>query len=161
MAFTAHDCRTRTALSEINMVPFIDIVLVLLIIFMVTAPVIQSGVEVHVPKTEFVRELSEERLVVSITKDETTYLQNDPVNINELVAKIREKNPKAAGLSIYVRADADAHVGALLRIMDVLKKGGIDNISMVTERLESTGSTGITESTENSRSSRPPKSKSK
>jgi biopolymer transport protein ExbD/biopolymer transport protein TolR len=57
MAFTAHDGKTRTTLSEINMVPFIDIVLVLLIIFMVTAPVIQSGVDVHVPKTEFTRTL--------------------------------------------------------------------------------------------------------
>ncbi len=87
MAFTAHDGKTRTTLSEINMVPFIDIVLVLLIIFMVTAPVIQSGVEVHVPKTEFVREIAEERLVVSITKDETIYLQNDPVNINQIGGK--------------------------------------------------------------------------
>ena len=136
MAFTTQDGKTRTALSEINMVPFIDIVLVLLIIFMVTAPVIQSGVEVHVPKTEFVREIAEERLVVSITRDETIYLQNDPVNIHELVAKIREKNPKIASPSIYVRADADAHVGALLRIMDNLKIGGIDNVSMVTEPLE-------------------------
>jgi biopolymer transport protein ExbD/biopolymer transport protein TolR len=136
MAFTTQDGKTRTTLSEINMVPFIDIVLVLLIIFMVTAPVIQSGVEVHVPKTEFVREIAEERLVVSITRDETIYLQNDPVNIHELVAKIRERNPKAASPSIYVRADADAHVGALLRIMDNLKIGGIDNVSMVTEPLD-------------------------
>ena len=136
MAFTAHDGKTRTTLSEINMVPFIDIVLVLLIIFMVTAPVIQSGVEVHVPKTEFVREIAEERLVVSIAQDETLYLQNDPVNINELVQKIRAKNPRVASPSIYVRADKDAHVGALLRIMDKLKIGGIDNVSMVTEPLD-------------------------
>ena len=134
MAFTTQDGKTRTALSEINMVPFIDIVLVLLIIFMVTAPVIQSGVEVHVPKTEFVREIAEERLVVSITKDET--LQNEPLNINDLVAKIHENNPKSACPSIYVRADADAHVGPLLRIMDKLKTGGIDNVSMVTEPLD-------------------------
>ena len=92
MAFTTQDGKTRTALSEINMVPFIDIVLVLLIIFRVTAPVIQSGVEVHVPKTEFVREIAEERLVISLARDETIYLQNESVNINELVPKIREKN---------------------------------------------------------------------
>jgi biopolymer transport protein ExbD/biopolymer transport protein TolR len=136
MAFTTQDGKTRTALSEINMVPFIDIVLVLLIIFMVTAPVIQSGVEVHVPKTEFVREIAEERLVISLARDETIYLQNDPVNINELVPKIREKNPKAASPSVYVRADMDAHVGSLLKIMDKLKIGGIDNVSMVTEPLD-------------------------
>lgn len=139
MAFTAQDGKTRTTLSEINMVPFIDIVLVLLIIFMVTAPVIQSGVEVHVPKTAFVREITEERLVVSITQDETIYLQNERVNIHDLVAKIRERNPKAGSQSIYVRADSDAHVGALLRIMDNLKIGGIDNVSMVTEPLDKKG----------------------
>jgi biopolymer transport protein TolR len=137
MAFTAHDGKTRTTLSEINMVPFIDIVLVLLIIFMVTAPVIQSGVEVHVPKTEFVREIAEERLVVTIKSDETVYLQNEAVNVNELVAKIHEKNPKASGQSIYVRADTDAHVGALMVIMGKLKAAGIDNVSMVTEPLDS------------------------
>ena len=136
MAFTAGNGRTQIALADINITPLVDVVLVLLIIFMVTAPVIQSGVEVHVPKTEFVREIAEERLVVSITRDETIYLQNDPVNIHELVAKIRERNPKAASPSIYVRADADAHVGALLRIMDNLKIGGIDNVSMVTEPLD-------------------------
>lgn len=135
MAFTANDGKTRTTLSEINMVPFIDIVLVLLIIFMVTAPVIQSGVEVNLPKTAFVREIAEERLVVSITRDETVYLQDKAINIHELVAKIREKNPQAASPSIYVRADADAHVGKLLQIMDTLKVGGISNVSMVTEPL--------------------------
>jgi biopolymer transport protein ExbD/biopolymer transport protein TolR len=93
-------------------------------------------VEVHVPKTEFVREIAEERLVISLARDETIYLQNESVNINELVPKIREKNPKAASPSVYVRADVDAHVGSLLRIMDKLKIGGIDNVSMVTEPLD-------------------------
>src|SRR5436190_10131963 len=117
MAFTAQNGTTRTTLAEINMVPFIDIVLVLLIIFMITAPVIQSGVEVHVPKTEFVREIAEVRLVVSLTKDQTIYLQNDPVNIHELVAKIHEKSPKATGQSIYLRGDADVSLGALFSIL--------------------------------------------
>src|SRR5215510_11691881 len=101
MAFTARDGTTRTALSEINMVPFIDIVLVLLIIFMVTAPVIQSGVEVHVPKTQFVREITEERLVISLTQNEKIYLQNDPVNINELVDKIKKRKPGEKNVSVY------------------------------------------------------------
>jgi|SRR5712671_115970 len=135
MAFTAQDGKTRTALSEINMVPFIDIVLVLLIIFMITAPVIQSGIEVKVPKTEFVREISEQRLVVSIKKDQTIYLQDDAVNINELTEKVRAKNPKAGGQSIYVRADEDVPFGILARVMDTLKVGGIDNVSLVTEPL--------------------------
>src|SRR5215471_16657267 len=121
MAFTARDGSTRTALAEINMVPFIDIVLVLLIIFMVTAPVIQSGVEVNLPKTQCVREIIGERLVISIREDETIYLQNDPVKLSELVDKIKEKKPGEKNISVYVRADTDAHVGALLGVMDKLK----------------------------------------
>ena len=136
MAFTAHDGKTRTTLSEINMVPFIDIVLVLLIIFMVTAPVIQSGVDVHVPKTEFTRDITEERMIVSITRDETVFLQGKSVNVNELADKIREKNPNKASLSVYVQADEDSHVGILAKVMAKLKAGGIENISLVTEPLE-------------------------
>src|SRR5215813_12423022 len=93
MAITTREGRTQTTLADINMIPFIDIVLVLLIIFMVTAPVIQSGIEVNVPKTQVVREIAEEKLVVSIDKEQHLYLQNDPVNVNELGDKIREKMP--------------------------------------------------------------------
>jgi len=141
MAFTARDGTTRTALSEINMVPFIDIVLVLLIIFMVTAPVIQSGVEVHVPKVQFTREITEERLVISLTQDGKIYLQNDPVNINELVDKIKARKPGEKTISVYVRADGDARVGELLTVMDKLKVAGIENVSMVTEPLEKSAPT--------------------
>src|SRR5947209_18918710 len=91
MAITTRDGRTQTALAEINMIPFIDIVLVLLIIFMVTAPVIPSGIEVNVPKTQVVREIAEETLVVSIDKQQKLYLQNDPVNVNESAEKINQR----------------------------------------------------------------------
>src|ERR1041385_2261360 len=107
MAFTTREGRTQTALAEMNMIPFIDIVLVLLIIFMVTAPVIQSGIEVNVPKTKVVRELSEEKLVVSIKKDQTVYLQNQMVNINELGAKVHERLLDPTRQSVYVQADTD------------------------------------------------------
>ena len=139
MAFTARDGTTRTALAEINMVPFIDIVLVLLIIFMITAPVIQSGIEVHVPKTQFVREITEERLVISITQKETIYLQNEPVNINQLVDKIKERKPGEKSISVYVRGDSDATWGVMAKIFDKLKSAGIENVSLVTEPLDRSG----------------------
>jgi len=135
MAFTTHEGKTQTALAEMNMIPFIDIVLVLLIIFMLTAPVIQSGIEVNVPKTTVVRELAEEKLVVSIKKDSTVYLQNDPVNINELGNKVREKLLDPARQSLYLRADADIPFGTFAIVMDRLKAVGIDNISIVTQPL--------------------------
>jgi biopolymer transport protein TolR len=136
MAFTTRDGRTQTALAEINMVPFIDIVLVLLIIFMVTAPVIQSGIDVNVPQTTMVRELSEEKIIVAIKKDSTVYLQNEPVNINELGTKIHAKLPDPTRQSIYMMADADIPFGTFATVMDRLKAAGIENISVVTQPIK-------------------------
>src|SRR4026209_1025413 len=93
MAFTSRDGKTQTALAEINMVPFIDVVLVLLIIFMITAPVIQSGLDVDVPQTETVKELSESLLVITIDRKNNLYLQDLPVHIDSIVGKIKEKLP--------------------------------------------------------------------
>jgi biopolymer transport protein ExbD/biopolymer transport protein TolR len=139
MAMTTREGRTETALAEINMIPFIDIMLVLLIIFMITAPVIQSGIEVNVPRTEVVREIAEERLVVSVDKAQTVYLQNEVTNINELGSKIREKLLDPARQSIYLRADEAVPFGTIAAVMDRLKLAGIENISIVTQPLEAPG----------------------
>ena len=135
MAIT-REGKTQTTLAEINMIPFIDIVLVLLIIFMVTAPVIQSGIEVNVPETTVVREISEEKLVVSIDKSQTVYLQNQIVNIDELGPKIREKLLDPTRQSIYLQADKDIPFGTFAVVMDKLKAVGIENISIVTQPLQ-------------------------
>jgi biopolymer transport protein ExbD/biopolymer transport protein TolR len=100
---------------------------------MVTAPVIQSGIEVNVPETTVVKEVSEEKLVVTIKQDETVYLQNDPVNINLLGAKIRERLPDPTRQSIYLRADKDIPFQTFATVMDALKAVGIENISIVTQ----------------------------
>jgi len=137
MAITTREGRTQTTLAEINMIPFIDIVLVLLIIFMVTAPVIQSGIEVNVPQTVVVREIAEEKLVVTIKKDQSVYLQNDPVeNINLLGQKVREKLLDPARQSVYLRADQDIPFGTFANVMDRLKAVGIENVSIVTQPID-------------------------
>lgn len=138
MAVTTREGKTQTTLAEINMIPFIDIVLVLLIIFMVTAPVIQSGIEVNVPKTQTVREIAEEKLMVSVDKAQTIYLQNAPVNLNELGAKIREKLLDPTRQSVYLLADEAVPFGVIAVVMDRLKLSGIENISIVTQPLEKT-----------------------
>lgn len=136
MAFTTNDGRTQTVLAEINMIPFIDIVLVLLIIFMITAPVIQSGIEVDVPRTRTVKEISEPLLVVTIDKLEQLYLQNEPVNVAELAAKIKEKLPTFKRQSVYLRSDKDVRFEILATVLDNLKVGGIEDIVFVTRPLE-------------------------
>ena len=136
MAITTREGKTQTTLAEINMIPFIDIVLVLLIIFMVTAPVIQSGIEVNVPKTQVVREIAEEKLVVSIDKQQQLYLQNDPVNVNELGDKIRAKLLDPTRQSVYLRADQVVPFQTFATVLDHLKLAGIENVSIVTQPLQ-------------------------
>ena len=123
---------TQTSLSEINMVPFIDIVLVLLIIFMITAPILQSGIELDVPKTHAVKEITEQRLVVSIDKAQKVYLGNDPVNIHQLGAKVKSqlKKPQDA---VFLRCDEKVPFGIFASVVDTLRQAGISNISIVTE----------------------------
>jgi biopolymer transport protein TolR len=125
---------TQTSLSEINMVPFIDVVLVLLIIFMITAPILQSGIEVDVPKTHTVKEITEQHLVVTIDKNQRIYLGNDPVNIHQLPDKIKKlsKHPNDA---IFLRADETIPFGSFCTVIDSLRQSGISNISIVTQPL--------------------------
>src|SRR5437764_1140401 len=136
MAFTNARGRTETSLSEINVTPFVDVGLVLLIICMVTAPVLQSGIEVSVPKTRSVKEITEERLVISINKQQRVYLGNDPININQIGAKLRQKIRDPQHQSIFIRADEDVPFGAFATVMDAVKQSGISNVSIVTQPLQ-------------------------
>ena len=134
MAFSSGG-RTQTSLAEINITPLVDVVLVLLLIFMLTAPVLQSGIEVAVPQTRTVSQLTEERTVVSIDKEQRVFLQDKAVNLNELPALLRGKDRKSgdpAKKVIYLRADGKVPFGAFASVMDAVKQAGITNISIVT-----------------------------
>jgi biopolymer transport protein ExbD/biopolymer transport protein TolR len=140
MAFTNAQGRTTSSLADINITPLVDVVLVLLIIFMITAPVLQSGIEVNVPKTKTVKEITEERLVISIDKDQRVFLGNDPVNINEIADKLHQKIRDPQNQYIYVRADENVPFGAFATVMDAVKSSGITNVSIVTQPLKENGS---------------------
>jgi biopolymer transport protein TolR len=140
MAFTTSNGRTQTSISDINVTPLVDVVLVLLIIFMVTAPVLQSGIEVSVPKTRTVKEITEERMVISINKQQRVFLGNDPVNINEIKIKLRQKIRDPQNQSVFIRADEDVPFGAFATVMDAVKGAGITNVSIVTQPLDQNGS---------------------
>jgi biopolymer transport protein ExbD/biopolymer transport protein TolR len=135
VAFTNNKGRTQSSLSEINITPFVDVVLVLLVMFMVTAPILQSGIEVDVPKTKTVKEISEERLVITIDKDQRVFLGNDPININEISDRLHEKIRDPEGQSIFIRSDENVPFGAFATVMDAVKQTGITNVSIVTQPL--------------------------
>jgi biopolymer transport protein TolR len=125
--------RTQTSLAEINIVPLVDVVLVLLIIFMITAPIIQSGIEVNVPKTKTVKELTQERLVVTINREQRLFVDNTPININELEQRLKVRIKDPAQTMIYLRADEEVPFGSITKVMDRAKQAGIVNISVVTQ----------------------------
>jgi biopolymer transport protein ExbD/biopolymer transport protein TolR len=138
MAFSSRgggNIRTQTALAEINITPLVDVVLVLLLIFMLTAPVLQSGIDVAIPKTRSVNQLTEERQVITIDKDQNVFLQaggsDKPVNVNDLPALLKTGKNKI----VYVRADERVPFGAFASVMDAVKQGGVTNISIVTQPL--------------------------
>jgi biopolymer transport protein TolR len=126
---------TGTSLSEINMVPFIDVVLVLLIIFMITAPILQSGIEVDVPKTKTVKELSEVRMVVTIDKAQRVYLNDKPINIHDLGQQVVSQSHDLQHQAVYVRCDETVPFGSWATVVDSLRQAGIQNISVVTQPL--------------------------
>jgi biopolymer transport protein TolR len=135
MAFTTSKGKTQTTLSEINVTPFVDVMLVLLVIFMVTAPLLQSGIEVDLPKTKTVKVLTDVRVVVTIDKRQDLYIGNDWVNIHNLGNEVRARMKGQANAPVYIRADEAVSFGAIARVLDALEQAGIKNINFVTTPL--------------------------
>jgi biopolymer transport protein TolR len=134
MAFnTSQPGGSYSSLAEINVTPLVDVVLVLLIIFMITAPVIQSGIEVQVPRTHSVRQLTEERLVVTVDRAQNVYLGDHVTSLARLPGELQQKLLDPSRQSVYVRADERVPWGALAQVMDALKQGGLKNVSLVTQ----------------------------
>ena len=136
MAFTTANGRTQSSLAEINITPLVDVVLVLLVIFMITAPVLQSGIEVAVPKTRTVKEITEQRLVLTIDKESQLFLGDTPVNIHELPQRLHQPGGDPSKQVVYLRADERVPFGAFASVMDAVKQAGITNISIVTQPVD-------------------------
>ena len=122
-----------SALSEINVTPFVDVVLVLLVIFLITAPMMLRGIDVKVPKTEAKNVGPEERLMLTVTKEKAVYLDDQPITLARLegvLVGLRQRNAKAA---VFLRADEGVAYGVVVKVMDAVKKAGIERLGMVTE----------------------------
>ena len=139
MAFTTNNGRTQSSLAEINITPLVDVVLVLLVIFMITAPVLQSGIEVAIPKTRTVKEITEQRVVVTIDRDQQVFLGDKPINVHELPQTLQASMGPSSKKVIYLRADERVPFGAFASVMDAVKQAGITNISIVTRPLDEKG----------------------
>lgn len=140
MAFSGHDGNIRTSLSEINVTPLVDVMLVLLVIFMITAPILQTGIQVNLPHTQSVEPVAAQADVVIITIDNKSniYLSTGrqvshvPVNVNDLPRLIQLKLAQAQERKIYVRGDGDVPYRTMAYVLGLCKKAGA-TVSLVTE----------------------------
>lgn len=123
--------RERDVLSEINVTPFVDVMLVLLVIFMVTAPLLQQGIDVNLPKAKGKDLPPEERITLIIKRDGVIYMNDNPVSLPEMRKKlesISKLNP-----NVFLKADKDVPYGFVVEVMGDIKEAGIEKLGMITE----------------------------
>ena len=129
--------RVAPTLSEINVVPMVDVMLVLLIIFMVAAPMLQRGVEVNLPEAGRSTEISSERVFLDVPKsfsdDRRVFIEKEPIRIDVLAERIRQLMLTRTDKTVYLRGDGGITYQELMDVIDGLKDGGIQEIGMITE----------------------------
>jgi biopolymer transport protein TolR len=120
--------------SQINVTPLVDVMLVLLVIFMVTAPMIQQGVQVSVPRVKAsALPGKEEQFVVSITRNQEIYLNDTRLGLDQLTEKLQAIAVARPDREVFVRADEEVPYGTVIKTMAAIKAAGIENVGMVTE----------------------------
>jgi biopolymer transport protein TolR len=133
MAMDPSSSRDSTTIAQINVTPLVDVMLVLLVIFMVTAPIIQQGVQVNLPQAKAAAiPGSEQLLVVSIAKNGKIYLNDNVMTLDELGSRMRAIRANEAEKQVYVRADQDVRYGLVMKTIAELKQAGIERVGMVT-----------------------------
>ena len=126
--------RRRAVMSEINVTPMVDVMLVLLIIFMVTAPLIQQGVKVNLPQTKAAPvEAGDKKLVLSIDAKSNVYIGEVPVPLAELEEKLKTNAKAQADKEIYLHADRELPYGVVIEVMAAAQRAGIGNVGMITD----------------------------
>ncbi|MDE3018217.1 MAG: biopolymer transporter ExbD [Nitrospirota bacterium] len=120
-------------MAEINVIPLVDVVLVLLIIFMVTAPMLYRGMDIKLPTSASNTIKPEERMVLTIERDQTLYLDKDRVSPAQLESRLRAAKQRNNEVSVFLRADRDVPYGTVVQVMDGVKQAGIDKLGMVTD----------------------------
>ncbi|HKV13021.1 MAG TPA: protein TolR [Thermoanaerobaculia bacterium] len=125
-------------MADINVTPLVDVMLVLLIIFMITAPMLHQGIEVALPKAEAQNLVmrTEDPLILSIDRGGTVYLKDSPVDTADLVGQLKGLMAERGDDSVFLKGDRDVPYGRVIEVLDVLHQGGIVHVGMVTDRMK-------------------------
>ncbi len=128
--------RVSTSLAEINVVPLVDVMLVLLIIFMVAAPMIQRGIDVNLPVATRAQSIASERIEVTVPlsyrQNKTVYLGSEPVRSGVLEERVRQKMETAAKKDVFLRGDGGLNLSEVMQITDLLKAAGVEHVGLET-----------------------------
>ena len=132
---TAHGrsaLRRSEPMSEINVTPFVDVMLVLLVIFMITAPLLTVGIHVDLPETRAsIIKGNDEPLAVSVDKDGKVYIQDSETAVDAVTAKLRAISGNNSEIRIFVRGDADVNYGRIMEIMGVINAAGFRKVALI------------------------------
>ena len=132
-SFESGNHRIGGTLAEINIIPLVDVTLVLLLIFMLTAPLMYRGVDVNLPKTSGKPTTVEERMVLTLSKDQNVYLNDKLIPMASLEQSLRDMFKNRQDKTIYLRADQALQYGFVVETMDRVRRSGIEKLGMVTE----------------------------
>lgn len=129
--------RVASSLAEINIIPLVDVMLVLLIIFMISAPMLQRGIEVNLPVASRSQEIASERVFVDVPiefrEDRRVYLGKEPIRIDVLAERVRQMMLTRQDKQVYLRGDGAVSLQELMDILDRLKEGGVQNVGIVSK----------------------------
>src|ERR1017187_961314 len=132
---------TLGAVSDINVTPMVDVMLVLLIIFMVITPMLQHGVSVNMAKVTNTRDMQdadkEDAVLIAITRDGKIYMGTDPVSPDQITTQVKDKLSDKLDKTVYVKSDQSAKYGVVVGVVDNVRAAGVDSLGLLTEKRES------------------------